>query len=290
MTENKKDNKLRSISINLLSGSISGIASTAVCHPMDTLRTRLQASTAHYNGALDCLVQTVKNEGFMALYQGLSAPLAAQAVYKAVIFGTNSQVRPLLPNTGSQYGEVFIGGFVSGAVNSFVVTPVELVRNRLMVQNRAISGVRVGPRDIVAKVLRQDGIVGLWRGLLPTLMRDAPGVGCWFVGFDFAKDAFRYFSSDPKQPLPFWKTFAAGSFGGMAFWAVALPVDTVKSVYQIQEQKTSLLTVTRKLIAEKGLFYLFRAWPVAFGRGIPGAAVTLTTYDMAYQYLNKKLN
>jgi hypothetical protein len=29
--------------------------------------------------------------------------------------------------------------------------------------------------------------------------------------------------------------------------------------------------------------------PVEFGRGIPGAAVTLTTYDMAYQYLNNNL-
>eukprot|EP00475_Leptophrys_vorax_P039629 TRINITY_DN7186_c0_g1_i1.p1 TRINITY_DN7186_c0_g1~~TRINITY_DN7186_c0_g1_i1.p1 ORF type:complete len:298 (+),score=44.52 TRINITY_DN7186_c0_g1_i1:25-894(+) len=287
MAVDQQKSSVRAIGINLLAGSFSGIASTSVCHPLDTLRTRLQASQAgQYAGVLDCFRQTVKNEGFLALYQGLSAPLAAQAVYKAVIFGTNSVVKPLLPATESRYTEVFTSGVISGGVNSFVVTPVELIRNRLMVQNRS-SGARAGPTDVVKRVLLQDGVVGLWRGMVPTLMRDGPGVGCWFVGFEIAKDTFRKFSSDPAQPLPFWKVFASGSFGGACFWAVALPVDTVKSVYQIQENRKSVLAVARQLISERGLFYLFRAWPVAFGRGIPGAAVTLTSYDFALQYLNK---
>lgn len=120
-------------------GSVAGMASTMACHPFDTIRTRLQTtSTARFRGAIDCLSDLVKKEGPLALYRGLAAPLVAQGVYKSIIFTTNDiagrrlrqrrQGRPL----GS--GGIFYCGAVSGFVNAFVVTPVELVRTQLMTQ------------------------------------------------------------------------------------------------------------------------------------------------------------
>jgi len=52
--------------------------------PLDTLRTRLQAGK--FATAREALVGTLRHEGFLALYKGMSMPLAAQAVYKAVLF------------------------------------------------------------------------------------------------------------------------------------------------------------------------------------------------------------
>jgi hypothetical protein len=40
-----------------------------------------------------------------------------------------------------------------------------------------------------------------------------------------------------------------------------------------------------RLIRGNGFLRLLHAWPVALGRGIPSAAVTLTTYDIITQYL-----
>jgi hypothetical protein len=34
-----------------------------------------------------------------------------------------------------------------------------------------------------------------------------------------------------------------------------------------------------------GIAILFRAWPVAIGRGIPSAAVTLTVFDVISEWL-----
>ena len=100
----------RSVLVNIAAGSCGGVASTLVCHPLDTLRTRLQAdlyqgtrgaqSSFRFRGALHCLRDTVRTDGAAALYRGLAWPLAAQAVYKAVIFGTYARthrelLRPL---------------------------------------------------------------------------------------------------------------------------------------------------------------------------------------------------
>ena len=57
--------------------------------PLDTLRTRLQAGGGKFGvNARQALWITVKGEGGLALYKGLSLPLMAQALYKAVLFSS----------------------------------------------------------------------------------------------------------------------------------------------------------------------------------------------------------
>ena len=72
----------------VISGTAGGIASILAVHPLDTVRTRLQAAPAGaYRGAWHCARVTVRREGPLALYKGLAWPLAAQGLYKAVMFG-----------------------------------------------------------------------------------------------------------------------------------------------------------------------------------------------------------
>lgn len=57
------------------------------------------------------------------------------------------------------YAEVFGCGTLAGSVNSMVVTPVELVRNRLV----TLRGRYHGPSDCLREILRTDGPAGLFR-------------------------------------------------------------------------------------------------------------------------------
>jgi len=45
------------------------------------------AKPGTYAGALDCARQALKNEGPFSLYRGLAWPIAAQGLYKCVMFG-----------------------------------------------------------------------------------------------------------------------------------------------------------------------------------------------------------
>jgi hypothetical protein len=84
-------------------------------------------------------------------------------------------------------------------------------------------------------------------------------------------------------------TFVSGAAAGMAFWTIALPLDSLKTNIQSQSFPAGVwrgrlllesLELSRLLVRERGLRYLFRGASVAFGRGIPSAAITLTTYDV----------
>ena len=117
-----------------ISGTAGGMASILAVHPLDTVRTRLQAAPAGaYRGAWHCARVTVRREGPLALYKGLAWPLAAQGLYKAIMFGVYGACRRrVTESTGRSElkpSEIFACGAVAGGANALVLTPVELVRN-----------------------------------------------------------------------------------------------------------------------------------------------------------------
>ena len=149
----------------LTAGACAGMASVVACHPMDTIRTRLQTSKQFQGSALQCLRSTVTKEGVRGLYKGAFAPFVAQGVYKGVIFGVNSTLTQALSREGQPLSlwQKALCGATAGACNTLVVTPVELVRNRLQVQYQGKAQYS-GTVDCIRQIVRQGGVVGLLDG------------------------------------------------------------------------------------------------------------------------------
>lgn len=97
------DRQQLSIGSTLFAGGCAGICNWLVAIPMDVVKSRLQAAPeGMYKGALDVLQQTLKNEGFGALWKG-AVPVLLRAFpanaacflgYEAAMFGLNQ----LAPN------------------------------------------------------------------------------------------------------------------------------------------------------------------------------------------------
>jgi len=63
--------------LHLASSTVSGFVVCCVMHPPDTVMSRMYNQTGNlYKGAFDCLFQTVKTEGALAVYKGFLAHLA----------------------------------------------------------------------------------------------------------------------------------------------------------------------------------------------------------------------
>lgn len=63
--------------LHLTSSAISGIVVCIFMHPPDTIMSRMYNQSGNlYKGAFDCLYQTIKAEGPLALYKGFTAHLA----------------------------------------------------------------------------------------------------------------------------------------------------------------------------------------------------------------------
>ncbi len=265
-------------------------------------RASLSATTRH-RGPVKVFFHTIQHGGIRALYTGLALPLSAQAVYKATVFSVNKVATNALTEFKTQerrkvgdFAPVtltkmdrFWCGFLGGAINAAVfVTPVEFVRNQLIAQHtRASHGIRSdiyfkGPRHVITHTVSTQGVLGLWKGCSMAVTRDALGCGCFFFTFNYL-----------SQRLPQDKTsstLVAGAFSGLAFWLAALPLDTVKTWVQ-NGSATSGTSAVVESVSEHGIVFtarrLCRGYQVALGRGMPAAAVTCTTYDSVYRYLQK---
>ncbi|KAM0788683.1 hypothetical protein ACM66B_002780 [Microbotryomycetes sp. NB124-2] len=82
-------------------------------------------------------------------------------------------------------------GALSGAASVLALQPLDLIKTRVQQdQHQSLtSSTRDGPRSKAQRrivytartVIAQDGVTGLWRGTVPTLYRNVPGVSMYFL-------------------------------------------------------------------------------------------------------------
>lgn len=73
----------------------------------------------------------------------------------------------------------------SGAVISLLISPVELLKCRLQIEQSYDKSVKKSTSlSVIRDVLKEDGIFGLFRGLSLTLLREVPGTSIWFIVYN----------------------------------------------------------------------------------------------------------
>ncbi|KAI0022829.1 mitochondrial carrier domain-containing protein [Xylariomycetidae sp. FL0641] len=218
-------------------GAIAGVSEILVMYPLDVVKTRVQLQTGkgvgadHYNGMVDCLQKIVRNEGFSRLYRGITAPILMEAPKRATKFAANDEwgkvYRKAFGAQKMNQGLSILTGATAGATESFVVVPFELVKIRL--QDKASAGKYNGMLDVVAKTIKNEGILAMYNGLESTLWRhilwNAGYFGCIFQVRTLLPEA-----TTKKGKIT--NDIIAGTVGGTVGTIVNTPMDVVKSRIQ----------------------------------------------------------
>ena len=194
-------------------------------------------------------------------------------------------------------GDRFVCGFVGGGVNAALfVTPVEFVRNQLIGQHtRRAAGQKIvnpfmGPMDVIRTTITKSpaGILGLWRGVSVTMARDSIGCGFFFYAMEGSQRYLATQYSNDGRPPTLGVTIFSGAVAGLAYWLAALPLDSVKTWVQ-SDMADSAVQAVKVSLRERGPLETMRrltsGYQVAYARGIPSAAITVTTYSVCYRTL-----
>lgn len=270
----------------------------------------LQQSNGHlYKGPYDCFKKTVKQYGFLSLYRGLTSPLIGSVVENAIVFSFNGGMKDFLAvdeqrNTLTQPNPLwkyFAAGAFAGIGTAFILTPVELVKCKLQVEqagpssttalgsttsisssNENVVSRKSGPIQIVGDILRTEGIKGLFRGQVSCLMREVPGNGTWFGVYELCRYQWqKYLGIERKGDLPLVYSALSGSVAGMAYWAVPFPADTVKTKLQTDPRYfgLSFTSAFRKALNEEGAKGMYRGLGVTLTRAAPAHFVIFIVYE-----------
>ncbi|SCV05601.1 LANO_0H11078g1_1 [Lachancea nothofagi CBS 11611] len=131
--------------INLIAGGTAGLFEALCCHPLDTIKVRMQIQSRAQNpsasstGFLATARQIAHNEGLLAFYKGLGAVVIGIIPKMAIRFTAYEFFRTLLadPSTGVvSTGSTFLAGVGAGITEAvLVVNPMEVVKIRLQAQH-----------------------------------------------------------------------------------------------------------------------------------------------------------
>jgi len=264
-------------------------------HPFDTVKVRLQASGQvgfrQYRGPLDCLIQTLRQEGVRGLYKGLSPPLALTGFTNAVMFAINSQMKKIVasfkqdPSASLTLPQIVLAAEMTAPVYSTILCPIEVVKLRLQVQSAGTDKLYLGPIDCVKKILHKEGIRGFFAGLLPTIGTRLIGSPVYFGTYEVTK---RFLWHDTAvQPAP-WVLLMAGGIGGMAFWTANYPIDLVKTQMQTRRgssRGSSLLATIKNLYHSQGVRGFYQGYLPCVLRAFPANAVVFLGYELTREQL-----
>lgn len=87
-----------------------------------------------------------------------------------------------------------------------------------------------GPIDCALKVVRAEGLKGLFRGANATVFRDTPAIGTYFAVYEGMKEYLERRWRLGEQA----SSFGAGGLAGAVSWLMIYPFDMVKSVQQVR--------------------------------------------------------
>uniref|UniRef100_S4RA32 Mitochondrial glutamate carrier 2 n=1 Tax=Petromyzon marinus TaxID=7757 RepID=S4RA32_PETMA len=237
----------------------------------------------------DCLIKTVRSDGYFGMYRGAAVNLTLVTPEKAIKLAANDFFRNMLSKDGKKLTlfREMLAGCGAGTCQVIITTPMEMLKiqlqdaGRLGIEKREVkgtpwkkfpsaerytiiecgfsSGTPLGASrsalQITRDLLRAQGIAGLYKGLGATLLRDVPFSIIYFPLFANLNSLG---VTTPGERAPFYHSFASGCIAGSMAAVAVNPCDVIKTRLQSlqrgvnEDTYTGIVDCTKKILAKEG--------------------------------------
>jgi solute carrier family 25 citrate transporter 1 len=150
-------------------------------------------------------------------------------------------------------------GFVAGTSEALLaVTPMETLKTRVADDQRQGTKNYKGSVDALVKILKKDGPMGVYRGPIPTVLKQGTNQ---MVRFPFQQFFLGLLAGDDaaKKKNPLYSGLA-GAFAGAASVIVTMPQDTVKTRMQSEGgnlKYKGTLDCLKQIVNQHGIGFLW---------------------------------
>uniref|UniRef100_A0A0R0KXB9 Mitochondrial substrate carrier family protein ucpB n=1 Tax=Glycine max TaxID=3847 RepID=A0A0R0KXB9_SOYBN len=213
---------------------LSVAVATAITHPLDVLKVRLQMQLVGQTGPLSGMLflSAVKNEGPKSLYQGLTPALTRSFVYGGLRLGLYepSKYACDLAFGSSNVLVKIASGMFAGAISTALTNPMEVLKVRLQMNPDMRKS---GPIIELRRTVSEEGIKALWKGVGPAMARAAALTASQLATYDETKQILvRWTSLKEGFPLHLISSTVAGILSTL----VTAPIDMVKTRLMLQRE------------------------------------------------------
>jgi hypothetical protein len=197
---NTPDDKKLHYTYAFLAGGLGGMTATACTYPLDFARGRISGKLGvkggkkDYKGITSTILLTIRDEGFLALYKGVTPTLLGALPYEGIKFGTVGLMEKLFPIDESSQSQsmaplrkMLFGG-MGGVMAGLLTYPNDTVRRLMQLQgSRGTNTAFKGYWDCVRKTYQAEGFTRFYRGITINIIRMAPNAAVQFGAYELLK-------------------------------------------------------------------------------------------------------
>jgi len=289
-------------------GGISAAVAKTAAAPIERIKLLVQNQVemiksgrlaTPYAGIVDCARRTYADEGMVSFWRGNTANVIRYFPTQALNFAFKDYFKSLFGYKKEKdgywwwMGGNLASGGAAGASSLLFVYSLDYARTRLANDNKSAKkggGERQfnGLLDVYKKTLATDGIAGLYRGFVPSVVGIIVYRGLYFGMYDSLKPVVLTGSLQGSFLASFLLGWGVTTGAGIASY----PLDTIRRRMMMTSGEatkyTGMLDCGRQVVAKEGVSSLFKGAGANILRGVAGAGV-LSMYDKLQQILFGKV-
>lgn len=187
--------------------------------------------------------------------------------------------------------KAFLAGSFSGTFSTILFQPLDLVKTRLQSAQNVAATVngryQPGMMSIFSNIVRQEQFAGLWRGMVPSIVRCVPGVGLYFSSLHWLKGQL---GKTRNSDLGALEAVTLGVVARTMSGVVLIPFTVIKTRYESGVYKYNSLGGAFKAIYKaEGVRGLSCGLLPTLARDAPFSGLYLMFYTQAKQAVPKDL-
>lgn len=257
-------------------------------------------SFANRNGVFQGLRFIVKTEGIKSLWKGNGVTIVHRIPYSAANFWAYEKINEMWkeyipargPLSSADVTRRLVAGGTAGLLACTIAYPLDLIRTRLAAQSKHMyySGVI----DAFTKITREEGPIGLYRGLGATLMQVAPSLAINYAAYETARSVWLTHTNESVPTVGM--SLTCGSVAGLVSSTMTFPLDLVRRRIQLQGNSRSSKVygsyagAFKDIIMNEGWKGLYSGILPEYYKVIPGVAIAFCAYEIMKMSLKVETN
>lgn len=174
------------------------IAATTIS-PLEMVRTKMQSKKLSYWEVADAIKQLVKYEGFFSLWRGLGPTLMRDVPFSSIYWASYEYLKQRLDQRQPTLQFSLGAGAFAGSIAAITTLPFDVAKTHRQIE--------LGERDLIdpakrkdqtsrkishilRRIYHQNGIPGLFSGIVPRVIKVAPSCAIMISCYEFGKQFF----------------------------------------------------------------------------------------------------
>lgn len=200
--------------IPLFAGASARVVSASVVSPLELIRTKMQSQKLTYFEVGGALRSHIQVHGLIpGLWKGLGSTLLRDVPFSGIYWLNYEGLKSAFNQQTPTFGFSFGAGAIAGSIAAVCTTPFDVVKTHQQIElgekelyagskkiasekNLQEKPIRKTTHSILRQIWQQNGISGIFTGVVPRVAKVAPACAIMVATFEYGKGFFERYNAE----------------------------------------------------------------------------------------------